>query len=131
MPRDRKGIVRKSGNQRKDPRTFFVIASEGTKTEPIYFDLISQKLRSLPIGRVVKVEALFRTDTDSSFKRVIQQLDEYKKKYTLKNDDELWCLIDRDRIPERNAAEASRLCRQKGYEFSLTSLALNFGCFYI
>lgn len=121
MPRDRKGIIRKSGNQRKDPVTFFVIASEGTKTEPYYFGLLSKKIQTLPLGRIIKVEVLERMDTDSSFKRVIHQLDDYRKKYTLKHGDELWCLIDRDRIPEKNAAEASRLCRQKNYEFCLTS----------
>lgn len=121
MPRDSRGITRKSGGQRKDPTVYYIIASEGTETEPGYFELISGVLSSMPLGRLVKVEPLRRQDTNSSFKRVIQQLDDYRNKYMLKGNDELWCLIDKDRIPVRNIAEADRLCRQKGYEFCLTT----------
>lgn len=121
MPRDKKGIIRKSGGQSKDPTKYFVIASEGTETEPGYFEMIAEYVTKLSIGRLVKIEPLRRADTDSSFRRVIQQLDEYKRSYMLKTSDEMWCLIDRDRIPPANIAEADQLCRQKGYYFCLTS----------
>lgn len=121
MPRDRKGITQTRGNQRKDPTVFFVIAFEGTETEPFYFELISGLLSKLRIGRLIKVEPLRRLNKASSFKDVIKQLDDHKRTYSLKKDDELWCLIDRDNIPEKNAAQAHKLCKQKKYEFCLTS----------
>lgn len=121
MPRDRKGITRSSGRQRKDPVTFYVIASEGTETEPAYFEYVSILLSRLSIGRLIKVEPLRRSDSDSSFIRVIKQLDDYKRMYSLKAGDELWCLIDRDNIPIKNAAQAAKLCSQKNYEFCLST----------
>lgn len=121
MPRDRKGITRLSGRQRKDPVVFFVIASEGTETEPSYFEHISSLLSQLSIGRLVKVEPLRRSDHDISFTRVIKQLDDYKQIYSLKSGDELWCLMDRDKIPIKHAVQAQQQCGQKKYEFCLST----------
>lgn len=121
MPRDRKGITRKSSGQYEDPAKFFVVAAEGTETEYQYFEQISIHITRLQLSHLVKVEPLKREDTKSDFRRVIRQLDDYRRKYMLNADDELWCLIDRDRILPKNASEAGRLCRQKKYEFCLSS----------
>jgi len=132
MPRERKGIIRKSGGQSKDPYVIFVIASEGTNTEPAYFDLIGNYLKTCSLGRLVKIESLKRAelasgkDTDSYYLRVIGLLDEYKEKYLIKEGDELWCLIDRDKWTQRSLADANKLCGQKGYQFCLTSPCFEF-----
>lgn len=121
MPRDKKGISRKSGGQRKDPTTFFVIASEGRLSEPQYFAHIAEFLKTRQLGRLVKVEPLLRDDNASDFKRVLSMLDEYKSKYSLKESDRLWCLVDADNWPEKNIAQAQQLCKQKQYEFCMTN----------
>jgi RloB-like protein len=128
MPRERKGITRKDSVQNENPKVFFVIATEGTDTEPLYFDLVAEYLEKVDHGLIVKVEPLRRgplkngeKDTNSDYRRVLRLLDDYKKTYNLKKGDELWCLIDRDRWPKQNIANAAKLCRQKKYEFCLTS----------
>ncbi len=132
MPRERKGLVRKSGGQSKDPYVIFVIAAEGSDTEILYFRQIKSLLERLQLGRLVKVEPLERReimnkagksvkDTRSSAKDVIELLDGYRNKYSIKEGDELWCVIDRDRWPVKNIAAAARSCRQRNYEFSMTT----------
>lgn len=121
MPRDKKGLSRKSGGQRKDPTTFFVIASEGRESEPQYFAHVADFINTKSLGRLIKIEALRREDNASDFRRVLSMLDEYKKKYKLSDKDQLWCLVDADKWPEKNMAEAQQLCKQKQYEFCMTN----------
>jgi RloB-like protein len=131
MPRARKGLVRKSGGQSKDPYVIFVIATEGLDTEPAYFRHIKTRLERLGLDRLVKIETLERMrlnpagetekDTRSDVRYVLDMLDGYSKKYTIQTGDELWCVIDRDRWPNRNIAAAAQHCLQKDYEFCATT----------
>jgi hypothetical protein len=132
MPRERKGLVRKSGGQSKDPYVIFVIAAEGSDTESLYFRQIKSLLEHLQLGRLVKVEPLERPallnkagkpekDTRSDAEAVLELLDSYRDKYGIKEGDELWCVIDRDRWLTRNIAAAAQRCRQKDYEFCMTT----------
>jgi RloB-like protein len=122
MPRIRRGTIRRSYGQVKDPRTFFFIASEGTETEVAYFDMINQYVKSQPqLNLKVAVEILERTETASSPRHVIKVLDQKIKEYVIKEGDELWLLIDRDRWKLETLAEVARLCRQKNYEFCLST----------
>lgn len=137
MPRDRKGLVRKSGGQSKDPYIIFVIATEGSDTEPGYFRHVEARLRRMNLDRLVKIETLKRSpsvdksghtrkDTRSSVDAVINLLDDYRKQYNIHESDELWCLIDRDHWISRNIAAASKSCRQKHYEFCMTTPCFEF-----
>lgn len=137
MPRERKGLVRKSGGQSKDPYAIFVIAAEGSDTELFYFRHIKSLLERLQLGRLVKVEPLERPtilskagkpekDTRSDAEAVIELLDGYRSKYSIKEGDELWCIIDRDRWLARNIAAAAQHCRQKDYEFCMTTPCFEF-----
>lgn len=122
MPRERKGLIRKSGGQAKDPYVIFVLASEGEVTEILYFQQVKNLIENLSIGRLVKLEPLERPKgTSGDAQDVIKTLDTYRQKYTLKEGDELWCLIDRDNLKVWNIAEADKLCREKGYEFCMTT----------
>lgn len=122
MPRIRRGTIRKSYGQIKDPRTFFFIASEGTETEVAYFDMINQYVKSQPqLNLKVAVEILERSEKASSPRHVIKVLDQKIKEYVIKEGDELWLLIDRDRWKLETLAEVARLCRQKKYEFCLST----------
>jgi hypothetical protein len=122
MPRERKGLVRKSGGQSKDPYVIFVVAAEGEVTEVLYFQQIKALLENVKTGRLIKIEPLERQKGISGDARdVIKTLDIYRQKYILNEGDELWCLIDRDNLKVWNIAEADKLCREKGYEFCMTT----------
>ncbi|HFA49072.1 MAG TPA: RloB domain-containing protein [Bacteroidetes bacterium] len=122
MPRERKGIVQRKSHT-LDGRSFFIIASEGSKTERTYF----QGLKKIAKPKI-EIEILERNSTASSPEHVIQQLDVYVKEYVLVEGDELWILIDRDSqswsIKQIN--EIAKCCFQKKY-----FLALSNPCFEI
>jgi hypothetical protein len=126
--RPRKGLSPRRSPYR-DPYTVFVIASEGTETEPAYFTALEAHILQTPeLNRVVRVEVLSRRDkgdTHSDPKQIIELLDEFKKNHALKSDDELWLLIDRDHrqsaTEKRKIADIQQLCKQKGYQFCIST----------
>lgn len=126
--RPRKGLSPRRSVYR-DPNTVFVIASEGTETEPTYFRALEQYILTKPaLNRIVKIEILSRRnkgDTHSDPKQILALLDEFKKEHTVEEDDELWLLIDRDHrqndAEKRKIAEIYSLCKQKNYEFCLST----------
>lgn len=122
--RDKKGIGKRKSRYR-DPYTLYVVASEGTETEPIYFNYLQKYVsQHKELNRLVKIEPLSRkskNDTASDAAHILELLDDFKKQYSLKDDDELWLLIDRDRQPKANVAQVAQKCQQKGYEFCLST----------
>jgi hypothetical protein len=126
--RPRKGLSPRRSSYR-DPYTLFVIASEGTETEPAYFTALQAYIQKTPqLNRIVKIEVLSRRDkgdTHSDPHQIIELLDEFKENYVLKSDDELWLLIDRDHrqsaTEKRKIANIRRLCEQKGYQFCIST----------
>ena len=125
--RPRKGLSPRPSRYR-DPNTLFVVASEGTETEPAYFTALQQHILKTPqLNRIVKIEVLSRRDkgdTHSDPKQILELLDEYKGKYAVQSDDELWLLIDRDHrqsdTEKRKIADIQQLCKQKGYQYFYT-----------
>jgi len=70
--------------------TIFVIATEGARTEPLYFAGFNSsrvKVELLPTGE----------DQGSSPDAVLNRLQEFRAKYDLHATDELWVVIDVDR----------------------------------
>lgn len=126
--RPRKGLSPRRSSYR-DPYTLFVIASEGTETEPAYFAALQAHILKTPqLNRLVKIEVLSRRDkgdTHSDPEQIIELLDEFKEDYVLKSDDELWLLIDRDHrqsaTEKRKIAYIQQLCKQKGYQFCIST----------
>lgn len=121
MGRKRKEFQRKSGF--RDAR-LFVIATEGQRTESKYFsDLNAEEY--FPNNNV-KVEIIPSENGLSAPRHVLGRLDDFKKKYRIKEDDELWMVVDRDfkSWTVKELSESRQLCAQKGY-----SLALSNPCF--
>lgn len=112
---------RKSGF--RDAR-LIVLACEGSKTEPRYF----QALRAIYQKSAIQVEILDRksvgiAETNSAAKHVIEVLNRFKKKYKLTKEDELWLLLDRDEgnFSEAQLSETARLCTQKKYNLAISN----------
>ena len=148
MSRRNKGWERKSKGQVKDSRKVFVIATEGAETEPAYFDLLDAYVQANPtLNTRVKVLTLRRaiiddkdvkalqqkrkmgepTSKDSAPDFVLQQLENFFEKTALKDDDELWCIVDRDRWTIRPSQKGlglkgiARECLKRGYNFCLSN----------
>jgi len=121
MPRERKGLTpRKS--QKRDARTFFVIATEGYATEKKYFNGLETKANPK-----VKIEVLEKESTASSPEDVLNALNAYAKEYVLIEEDELWVVIDRDSWSAKMIKNIAQACHQKpGYFFALSNPCFEF-----
>jgi hypothetical protein len=111
-PRTRRSGIR-------DPK-LIIIATEGTKTEPTYFnDMASPQYFYNPR---IHVEVLERVDTASAPEYVLRMLDEFCSQYKLKADvDELWLVIDTDRWGDAKLSTIGTLCHQKGYYMAVST----------
>lgn len=104
-PLDRAGAVR-------DAR-LIVVATEGEKTEPAYFDGFSSfriKIRSIPcnIG-------------ESSPKAVLERMRDFRTEFDLGDDDEVWLVIDRDRWEDKMLSEVAQQCAASRFNLALSN----------
>ena len=105
--RQRKDFTRSEG---KKSARLVIIATEGTDTEPIYFEAVKADLCSSN----VHVEVLRRADGNSSPENVYHQLQMFKEEYNIADVDELWVVIDRDKQTwtEKMLSEVALYCHQ-------------------
>jgi len=114
MSKIRKPFIRRTGF--RDAK-LIVIASEGQKTEKMYFnDLKDEYARSS-----LHVEVLERFVSASSPSHVLACLNKFKTKYRLRRDDELWMVIDIDRWTEQNLSDVAGKCRDKGFLIAVSN----------
>lgn len=123
MPPIKTDFKRKSGL--RDAR-LFVIATEGSDTEKIYFEALKNTF--IHTRSRVQIEVLNRVDfginaNNSSPIDVLKTLDEFKKRYHLKSDDQLWLVIDRDcqNIKDKGLSEIVQQIIQKKYFLALSN----------
>ena len=118
MGRERKDFKRKSGV--RDAR-LYVIATEGEITEPKYFEYL--KTSSSFSNERIHIEVIPSKDGKSAPMYVLEAINDFKKEYRIREDDELWIVIDRDfnSWSVRQLAECQTLCRQKKVSFGLSN----------
>lgn len=85
-----------------------VIAAEGRNTENIYFEAMKVSL----CDPSVHVEVLHRNDDDSSPENVYSQIRDFMDEYNIREDDQLWLVIDRDRWTAKMLSSVARYCSQ-------------------
>ena len=109
--RSRNSLMRERREAFRDAR-LIVIASEGKDTERIYFKALAKEYTNLR----VHVHILERSENDqnnSSPEHVLKQLNDYKSKYDLEADDELWLVVDKDRWTEAMLSHVATECSQE------------------
>lgn len=106
-------------SQLRDPYKRIIIASEGNVTEPDYFEVLRNNCR---IENVTIVILKRNPDnTNSAPVHVLGELDAYKKAYGMKNMDELWLVIDKDRWPEKQVNQVLSDCSARHYHAALSN----------
>ena len=112
----------------REPKRKFVIATEGEKTEKIYFDVWKQKVEKTLVIKILEAK-----DGDSSPEKVLKRLENFlkgKSEYDSKNGDEFWIVIDHDLRKEDFLSEIYDECRKKQFNLALSNpcfeLWLNF-----
>lgn len=121
MGRQRRRFIRESGN--KSAR-LIIIATEGSETEPKYFESVRRKFRSKRTH--IEIISTEKSTTKSAPEYVMDRLNSFKKEYILNTEDELWIIIDFDRWGVKKLSEINKLCYQKKY-----FLAVSNPCFEI
>jgi hypothetical protein len=94
--------------------SLFVVATEGQETERQYFEgFRSPRLHVevLPTG----------LDGASSPDRVLERLAEFRDRYDLAGDDQLWLVVDVDRWGDRKLSEVCGSARSRGFETAVSN----------
>lgn len=109
-----KSFKRKSGFR---DAILLVIATEGERTEQIYFGELKTQFHKPS----VHIEVLKRSEPGSSPRHVLRELEKFKKEYHLQKDDQLWMVIDRDRWTEQTLSDVAGKCIQKGFFLAVSN----------
>ena len=109
--RSRNSLMRERREAFRDAR-LIVIASEGKDTERIYFKALAKEYTNLRV-HVRILERSENEQNNSSPEHVLKQLNDYKSKYDLKADDELWLVVDKDRWTETMLSHVATECSQE------------------
>lgn len=108
--------------ENKKSANLIVIATEGRRTERIYFEELAREFDS----KNVHVEIIEKLDNNSSPDKVLEQLDSFAEQFNLDEEDELWMVIDRDyQSWEIDMIKSvAQICYQKkGYYLALSNPA--------
>jgi hypothetical protein len=99
-----------------------VIATEGRKTERIYFEALAENFDSTK----VHVEVIEKLNDNSSPDVVLEQLNSFADEFNLDENDELWMVIDRDyqSWEIEMIKSVAQICHQKrGYYLAVSNPA--------
>ena len=118
------GRVKRNFKRPENKRSakLIVIATEGRKTERIYFEALAENFDSTK----VHVEVIEKLDDNSSPDVVLGQLNSFADEYNLDEDDELWMVIDRDyqSWEIEMIKSVAQICHQKrGYYLAVSNPA--------
>lgn len=121
MGREKRDFKRPSF--KREMNNLLVIATEGQCTEKEYFEgVVSIKNHS---NSKIYVEVLDRLNTNSSPSSVLRMLDEFNREFLLRDGDELWMVIDRDKQSWEIAeiSKVASLVSQKKYNLAMSNPA--------
>lgn len=108
--------------ENKRSAKLIVIATEGRKTERIYFEALAENFDSTK----VHVEVIEKLDDNSSPDVVLEQLNSFADEFNLDENDELWMVIDRDyqSWEIEMIKSVAQICHQKrGYYLAVSNPA--------
>jgi hypothetical protein len=116
--RRKRPIDRRSKPEPHRDARLFIIATEGRKTEKQYFSMFGNKK--------CQVHVITNKDNRSAPAYILAQLKAFKDEFQLKEDDELWLMVDVDRWGNRNLASVAA---QAGH--NKFNLAVSNPCFEV
>lgn len=109
----------------------FAIACEGGKREPAYFNIFQYLSRKIKVdvieNYVTDNEMLRKYDNNSAPKWVLDRAVRYIEKNDLKEEDDLWFVIDKDRWTDAQIRELALYCE----DFPNWHLVISNPCFEV
>lgn len=117
IAKKKRPIPTKRQSNIKYPRKLFLIATEGTKTEPDYFKNLKKIVNNASIN-IKPLTSNSRTAPGALLKRITKYLEEYE----ITNQDEAWIVMDRDQWNEDHIIKVIDWTTQnKHYGLALTN----------
>lgn len=118
MPPKRRKFSRPLGERRY--RKIFVLAVEGSKTEPQYFAIFNDQ------NSVIRVNCL-KSKHDSAPPQVLARMEKHLKKEGLKKSDEAWLVVDKDQWTDEQLSQLHQWSQQAdNYGFALSNPKFEF-----
>ncbi len=113
MPRKRRRFRRLPGE--RPYRKMFVIATEGNKTEPLYFGIFNDQ------QSVIHVRCL-KSKHESAPTHVLKKMENFLEGKALRKSDEAWLVVDKDNWTDEQLAELHAWSQKKDtYGFALSN----------
>jgi hypothetical protein len=97
-------------------KKLYVIATEGTKTEPIYFEQFTPSRE-----KSIRIKILPPIKHKSNPKAVFKRLHAYVREHDLEQKDELWLVIDRDKWDRDLLDSIATNCVRMGYHIAVSN----------
>ena len=91
----------------------FIIAAEGKKTEKQYFSMFG--------NRRCQVHVITNEENKSAPAYILEQLQGFKKEFQLKEDDELWLMVDVDRWGSKQLAAVAARAGQRKFHLAVSN----------
>lgn len=110
----RKNRTYKRTGQYRDDRLFLIIC-EGNKTEKLYFNELNERLHRL------KIITASPEDNRSSPMHVLDLAEQYKNKYDLEADDQIWLVMDTDRWGDKKLSQVYKTAKKKGFNLAISN----------
>lgn len=111
-------MARRRSFRRKAPdrpyRKLYIIATEGSETEPAYFSIFQSKDRTIRIR-------LLDSKNKSAPKNVLKRAEKYIQKQKLKKNDEVWLVLDRDEWPEATLSWVWGRCQEMKFNLAVSN----------
>lgn len=98
----------------REDRKYFLIVSEGTQTEKLYFEHLARQLPANMVNTVMVDGA--GVNTVAVVHRAMKLRDQRNKNRNIPDYDEVWAVFDKDDFPAKNYKAAIELARKEGIE---------------
>ncbi|MBF0109278.1 MAG: RloB domain-containing protein [Magnetococcales bacterium] len=115
----RKRLKGRTGSSTRDSR-LFVIATEGSETEPLYFNCFKEKFTNG--NRKIKIAILGAGGKQrSSPKQILGRIDTYIQKNDIKKDDEFWLVLDAESRGGNDLDSIATEAKRKKYRLAISN----------
>jgi hypothetical protein len=96
-------------------RRVFLIATEGAKTEPLYFDMFNG------VKTTIHVKPLSSRKHDTSPEQVLERAKAYVKDEGIRDGDEVWLVIDKDHWSDEQIQSVYQGCGKNKFSLAVSN----------
>ena len=96
-------------------RRLFVVATEGAKTEPAYFEMFNSHQST------IHIKILSAKKHDTAPPRILKRAEEFVKEKGFQKKDEIWLVLDRDQWTEEQLTQVLQGCKRTAFNLAVSN----------